>query len=264
MARLKDKQFDKNKWAEMLKIKQAEDKAVKEALRANKAAGLMSEKPGQSPGDDRTKDPYDKNWPGRGTSPRPEDRPKLAGAQDINTKTNPLQDGSFLDEDGNRYLWSPRGGKFIDMGPYDPDFHGLPLPLAQNRNGMMVAHAGPGQFYDETGNVTDTHPYKFNRNTTELEVPWLKEQYYDDLPRREQMHEQLDHTSLMMRPEILLANAADVPLGDGMIRQTMNQVQQSNKQKYDLMYQEGFINRQQYEKQMKRTFGKNYEQFLID
>ena len=40
MARY-EKKFDKNKWAEMLKIKQAEDKAVKEALRANKAAGLQ-------------------------------------------------------------------------------------------------------------------------------------------------------------------------------------------------------------------------------
>ena len=54
----------------------------------------------------------------------------ISGAQDIHTKTNPLPDGSFLDEDGNRYIWSPRGGKFIDMGPYDPDLHGLPIPLA--------------------------------------------------------------------------------------------------------------------------------------
>ena len=62
----------------------------------------------------------------------------ISGAQDINTKMNPLQDGSFLDEDGNRYLWSPREQKFLDMGPYDPDVHGLPIPLA-NKNKMTIA-----------------------------------------------------------------------------------------------------------------------------
>ena len=245
-----------NKWKADLLIREskAEDKGLMKGLM------ISEQKPGQSPGDDRTKEPYDKDWP----PPAPL-KPRLAGAQDIHTKGRVTGNGGYIDDsDGHLYHWSPSSKSFIDMGPYDPDVHGLQVPLAQNRNGMKVAHAGPGQFYDETGNVTDTHPYKFNRNTTELEVPWLKEQYYDDLPRREQMHEQLDHTSLMMRPEILLANAADVPLGDGMIRQTMNQVQQSNKQKYDLMYQEGFINRQQYIKQMKRTFGKNYEQFLVD
>jgi len=62
----------------------------------------------------------------------------ISGAQDLDTKMNPLQDGSFLDEDGNRYLWSPREQKFLDMGPYDPDVHGLPIPLA-NKNKMTIA-----------------------------------------------------------------------------------------------------------------------------
>ena len=63
----------------------------------------------------------------------------ISGAQDLDSKTNPLQDGSFLDEDGNRYLWSPREQKFLDMGPYDPDIHGLPMPLAKKKNKMTIA-----------------------------------------------------------------------------------------------------------------------------
>ena len=63
----------------------------------------------------------------------------ISGAQDLDSKTNPLQDGTFLDEDGNRYLWSPREQKFLDMGPYDPDVHGLPIPLAKKKNKMTIA-----------------------------------------------------------------------------------------------------------------------------
>jgi len=132
-----------------LKISEAYQQGKKDSDLVNQL--LISEGKGGSP---NTPTPdWDKDWPKPGTKPRPEDRPniptKLAGAQDINTKTNPLQDGSFLDEDGNRYIWSPRGGKFIDMGPYDPDFHGLPLPLAKNRNGMMVAHHTEGRHFAE-------------------------------------------------------------------------------------------------------------------
>ena len=175
----------------LLKITNAYQQGKKDSDLVNQLL-ISEQKPGQSPGDDRTKDPYDKNWPGRGTSPRPEDRPKLAGAQDINTKTNPLQDGSFLDEDGNRYLWSPSSGKFLDYGEYNPDIHGLQIPLAkQLQINPQIAHAGPGQYYTEEGEVTDVSPYTFNRNTTQMEVPWLKEQYYQDLPRREKLHEDL-------------------------------------------------------------------------
>ena len=126
-----------NKWKADLLIREAkaEDKGLMRGLM------ISEQKPGQSPGDDRTKEPYDKDWP-------------------------------------------------------------PPAPLKPR-----LAHAGPGQFYDEEGNVTDTHPYKFNRNTTELEVPWLKEQYYDDLPRREQMHERLDHSSLIRDLQIAGNNA---------------------------------------------------------
>ena len=76
MARL-EKQFDKNKWAEMLKIKQAEDKAVKEALRANKAAGLMISEGGKGGSPNTPTPDWDKDWPKPGTKPRPEDRPNI-------------------------------------------------------------------------------------------------------------------------------------------------------------------------------------------
>lgn len=77
----------------------------------------------------------------------------------------------------------------------------------------------------------------------------------------------LGQETLKIRPneEVLLASAsADLPLGDGLIKQGLTEAQQSNKEKYDLMYQEGFLSREQYEKQMKRTFGKNYQQYLVD
>tara|TARA_Y100001973_G_C5173634_1_gene320571 strand:+ start:1155 stop:1661 length:507 start_codon:yes stop_codon:yes gene_type:complete len=54
----------------------------------------------------------------------------ISGAQDLDTKMGVTTSGGFPDEDGNFYIWSPRGQKFIDMGPYDPDLHGLPVPLA--------------------------------------------------------------------------------------------------------------------------------------
>ena len=51
----------KNEWVKRLKIKQAEDKAVKDALRANKAAGLLkikNDKVAENP----TSSPYSENW----------------------------------------------------------------------------------------------------------------------------------------------------------------------------------------------------------
>ena len=81
----------------------------------------------------------------------------ISGAQDLDSKTNPLQDGSFLDEDGNRYLWSPREQKFLDMGPYDPDVHGLPMPLAKKKNMMIASHDNrPFKSVPATGPSSDT------------------------------------------------------------------------------------------------------------
>ena len=81
----------------------------------------------------------------------------ISGAQDLDSKTNPLQDGTFLDEDGNRYLWSPREQKFLDMGPYDPDVHGLPIPLAKKNNMMIASHDNqPFKSVPATGPSSDT------------------------------------------------------------------------------------------------------------
>ena len=141
---------------------------------------------------------WDKNWPKPGTKPRPEDRPniptKLAsladGKPDASIMTHVTEKGFFLDGQGKSYMQNR--GNFYDAGDYNLDVHGLPVPLAkQLQINPQIAHAGPGQYYTEEGEVTDVSPYTFNRNTTELEVPWLKEQYYQDLPRREKLHEDL-------------------------------------------------------------------------
>ena len=55
---------------------------------------------------------------------------------------------------------------------------------------MMIAH---GEYFDDEGEPIKNAPYRFNRNTTELEVPWLKEDYYKDLPRRKELHDKYYH-----------------------------------------------------------------------
>ena len=62
---------------------------------------------------------------------------------------------------------------------------------AQTNNNMMIAH---GEYFDDEGEPIENAPYIFNRNTTELEVPWLKEDYYKDLPRRKELHDMNYHT----------------------------------------------------------------------
>ena len=64
---------------------------------------------------------------------------KIAGAQDINTKMHILNSGMFVDENQIKYMWSPREQKFIDMGPYDPYYDGLPIPLGQRNTDMKIA-----------------------------------------------------------------------------------------------------------------------------
>ena len=175
-----------------LKIRDAYQQGKKDADLVNQL--LISEGKGGSP---NTPTPdWDKDWPKPGTKPRPEDRPniptKLANLDepDSSIMRYVTEKGFFLDGQGRSYMQG--GGKFQDAGEYDLDLHGLPVPLArQLQINPQIAHAGPGQYYTEEGEVTDVSPYTFNRNTTELEVPWLKEQYYQDLPRREKLHEDL-------------------------------------------------------------------------
>jgi len=46
--------------------------------------------------------------------------------------------GFYLDGQGNSYMQT--GGKFYEAGEYNPDIHGLPVPLAQKqRRKLQIA-----------------------------------------------------------------------------------------------------------------------------
>ena len=62
----------------------------------------------------------------------------MAGAQDIDTKMHILPSGMMVDENGIKYIWSPREQLFKDMGPYDPYYDGNPIPLGQRNSGMKI------------------------------------------------------------------------------------------------------------------------------
>ena len=194
-----EKQFDKNKLVEMLKIKQAEYKAVKEAIKANKAAGLMISEGGKggSPGKDTSG--WDKGWPPKPT-PQPKPDPKLA---------------NFIAPGGS--------GKTLSEEAY----------------------------WDGLQTIMETTEAGSNEQNKRLNILW--HQFQDQV--------QKPQDGLKIAQNF---SPADVPLGDGLINEAMTGAQKANKQKYDLMYQEGWTSREQYIKQMKRTFGKNYEQFLLD
>ena len=151
--------------------------------------GPDRDKPVQAPGKDGT--PSSPYLPGK--SPMPSRLANLADGQpDASIMNYVTENGFFLDGQGRAYMQG--GGKFQDAGEYDMDIHGLPVPLArQMQINPMIAHAGPGQFYTEEGEVTDVSPYTFNRNTTELEVPWLKQQYEQNLPQYQNQHMKIYH-----------------------------------------------------------------------
>lgn len=47
--------------------------------------------------------------------------------------------GFFLDGQGKSYMQN--GGRFYDAGDYNPDVHGLPVPLAKNRKKLKIGTA---------------------------------------------------------------------------------------------------------------------------
>ena len=47
--------------------------------------------------------------------------------------------GFFLDGQGRGYM--QQGGKFYDAGEYNPDVHGLPVPLVKNRKKLKIGKA---------------------------------------------------------------------------------------------------------------------------
>ena len=59
-------------------------------------------------------------------------RKGLLIASDATSMHYPTEKGFFLDGTGKAYMQS--GGKFYEAGEYNPDIHGLPVPLAKNTN----------------------------------------------------------------------------------------------------------------------------------
>ena len=54
-----------------------------------------------------------------------------SGDGDIKSMHYPTEKGFFLDGTGKAYMQT--GGKFYDAGDYNPDIHGLPVPLVKNK-----------------------------------------------------------------------------------------------------------------------------------
>ena len=61
------------------------------------------------------------------------------GEPDASMMYHVTDEGFFLDGQGNAYM--QQGGRFYDAGEYDPDSHGLPVPLVKrmqiNQNKSM-------------------------------------------------------------------------------------------------------------------------------
>ena len=64
----------------------------------------------------------------------------LADGQPDSTIMNYVTEkGFFLDGQGRGYM--QQGGKFYDAGEYNPDVHGLPVPLVKNRKKLKIGKA---------------------------------------------------------------------------------------------------------------------------
>ena len=57
---------------------------------------------------------------------------KIASDADIKSMHYPTEKGFFLDGTGKAYMQT--GGKFYDAGEYNPDVHGMPVPLAKRKS----------------------------------------------------------------------------------------------------------------------------------
>ena len=95
--------------------------------------------------------------PGKGGSPgQPYDPPKPTGpyvpapprlamdTTDSSIMNYVTEQGFFLDGSGKAYMQS--GSKFYDAGEYNPDVHGMPVPLAEAmkiNNQLIATHDKP-------------------------------------------------------------------------------------------------------------------------
>ena len=56
-------------------------------------------------------------------------------ASEASSMHYPTEKGFFLDGSGKAYMQS--GGKFYEAGEYNPDIHGLPVPLAKKQRSKL-------------------------------------------------------------------------------------------------------------------------------
>ena len=61
------------------------------------------------------------------------------GQADSSIMNYVTEKGFFLDGQGRGYM--QQGGKFYDAGEYNPDVHGLPVPLVKNRKKLKIGTA---------------------------------------------------------------------------------------------------------------------------
>ena len=131
-------------------------------------------KPVKAPGKDGT--PSSPYLPGK--SPMPSKLANLAdGEADPSIMNYVTEKGFFLDGQGDAYMQT--GGKFYDAGGYNPDIHGLPVPLAQQMqiNPNVAMYSG-----DDVGSGViipqDFSPLPF-RYFQHIRTPEIRQQELD-------------------------------------------------------------------------------------
>ena len=136
--------------------------------------GPDRDKPVQAPGKDGV--PSSPYLPGK--SPMPSKLANLAdGEPDSSIMNYVTEKGFFLDGQGNSYMQT--GGKFYDAGGYNPDIHGLPVPLVQQMqiNPNVAMYSG-----DEVGSGViipqDFSPLPF-RYFQHIRTPEIRKQELD-------------------------------------------------------------------------------------
>ena len=113
-----------------------------------------------------------------GKSPMPSKLANLAdGEADPSIMNYVTEKGFFLDGQGDAYMQT--GGKFYDAGGYNPDIHGLPVPLAQQMqiNPNVAMYSG-----DDVGSGViipqDFSPLPF-RYFQHIRTPEIRQQELD-------------------------------------------------------------------------------------
>tara|TARA_B100000123_G_scaffold201382_1_gene151384 strand:+ start:281 stop:832 length:552 start_codon:yes stop_codon:yes gene_type:complete len=139
------------------------------------AMGKIPPGKGGSPGQ-----PYDapKEDPKNPYVPAPKRLANLADGQpDASIMNYVTENGFFLDGQGKAYMQT--GGKLYDAGGYNPDIHGLPVPLAQQMqiNPNVAMYSG-----DEVGSGViipqDFSPLPF-RYFQHIRTPEIRQQELD-------------------------------------------------------------------------------------